>query len=71
MVNQYITDLRNVCELGKRGVAIKNDLLNNVYNITRIAIETYDFPFTKGTGNQDFVLKAYSDEMYDLLTQVV
>jgi len=47
--------------------SIKCDLLNNVFEIYTIAIESYDFPFTKGMENQAFTIKAYSDDNYQLL----
>jgi hypothetical protein len=50
-------------------VHIVCDLLNNVFEITRIAIESYDFPFTKGIENQAFTIKAYSDDNYQLLEE--
>jgi len=39
----------------------------NQMDILRIAVESYDFPFTKGVENQAFVIKGYSDGDYDLL----
>lgn len=42
------------------------DVLNGL-DIYRIAVESYDFPFTKGVENQTFVIKGYSDSDYDLL----
>jgi len=51
-------------------VDITCDLLNNYYGIQRIAIETFDFPLTKGVENQQFTIKGYSDDVFDLLTQI-
>jgi len=41
--------------------------LFNEMDVQRIAIESIDFPFTKGVENQAFVIKAYSDSTYTLL----
>lgn len=40
------------------------------FGITHIAIESYDFPFTKGTENYQFTIKGYSDEAYSLLEEM-
>lgn len=41
-------------------------LLNDL-EIFDIVIENYDLPHTKGEGNQAFTIKAFSDDVYDLL----
>ena len=64
----YIKKLRKYCE-AKESIHITNDLLNSVYGIDRIAIESYDFPHTKGMENQAFVIKAFSDDLYELLEE--
>lgn len=65
---QYMAELRRYCE-AKESIHITCDLLNSYFDITRIAIETFDFPFTKGIENQQFTIKAYSDDLYDLLIE--
>lgn len=49
-----------------KSISVKCPVFNQM-DILRIAIETYDFPFTKGVENQAFIIKAFSDEDYDLL----
>jgi len=68
MLDSYITTLRTYMEAAE-AVHITCGILNNVFNITRIAIESYDFPFTKGMENQAFTIKAYSDDNYQLLEE--
>jgi hypothetical protein len=67
-LNDDIFTLREYLE-ATESVHIICDLLNNVFKITRIAIESYDFPFTKGIENQAFTIKAYSDDNYQLLEE--
>jgi hypothetical protein len=67
-LNDDIFRLREYLEAAE-SVHIVCDLLNNVFEITRIAMESYDFPFTKGMENQAFTIKAYSDDNYQLLEE--
>lgn len=64
----YIQQLRHYCE-AKESVVVVCDMLNSVYDVTRVSIESCDYPFTKGEENQMFTIKAYSDDLYDLLTE--
>ncbi len=66
-----IERLREICE-AKEAVMVICDYLNceDTFNINYIAIESYDFPFTKGMENQVFSIKAYSDDGYSLLEEV-
>lgn len=66
LLNEYIKQLRNILE-HNQSVALVNDTLNDGYNIRYIAIESYNFPFTKGVENQSFSLSGYSDDSYSLL----
>lgn len=59
--------LRAYCESPKV-VEVENDLLE-VFNITRIAIETYQFAHTPGRQNQQFTIKAYSDDDFELIVE--
>jgi hypothetical protein len=68
-LNADIFDLTRYLEAAE-AIHVTCDLLNNVFNITRIAIESYEFPFTKGMENQAFTIKAYSDDNYQLLEQI-
>ena len=61
----YLKALRDFCE-APMSIPILCDLFNEM-DIHNIAIESYDFPFTKGVENQAFVIKASSDETYTLL----
>ena len=65
-----IKKLRGICEK-REAVSVYCDFLNNeeTFNINKIAIESYDFPFTKGMENQSFSIKAYSDDGYSLLEE--
>lgn len=65
-----IARLREFCE-AKEAVKVICDYLNceDTFNINYIAIESYDFPFTKGMENQVFSIKAYSDDGYSLLEE--
>jgi hypothetical protein len=62
-----IRKLRSYCE-NRSTLLVDNDLFC-LFNINRIAIESYDFPFTKGVENQTFAIKAYSDDMFDLIIE--
>jgi hypothetical protein len=64
-----IKKLREICEQGKTGVGVTNDLLNNYMDITRLAIYDFDFPHTKGEENQSFVIKAWSDDLFQLIEE--
>lgn len=67
----HLSNLRKVCNMAE-SVEIVSEYLNNpsTFGINRIAIESYDFPFTKGLENQSFTIKAYSDDSYKLLEEV-
>lgn len=45
---------------------IECDTLNNVYRVTHVVVESFDFPFTKGAENQSFSFSLVSDDSYDL-----
>lgn len=68
-LNTMIGDLRNICEKAE-AVDIYCDFLNKSFGINKIAVESCDFPFTKGIENQSFTIKAYSDDGYSLLEEV-
>ncbi|MDR2652188.1 MAG: DUF6046 domain-containing protein [Prevotellaceae bacterium] len=59
--------LKNICE-ARQAINIKSQLLL-VFGITRITIEDFSFPFTKGLENQMYTIKAYSDDKFDLLIE--
>ena len=64
-------DLVSMLASGVNGFNVKCDILNNYLNIQRIAIEAWDFPHTPGAENQAFTIKAYSDDIYTLLEEIV
>lgn len=64
-----VSKLREICEKAE-AVEIVCEYLNTTFGISRIAVESCDFPFTKGMENQSFTIKAYSDDGYELLEEV-
>lgn len=60
--------LRSYCE-GRQTVLVMSDLFT-VFNIKRIAIESFELPFTAGKANQQFTIKAVSDD-FDADTLIV
>lgn len=65
-LHEYLQRLRTYLE-APESVSVVCDLLNNVFDIFSISIDTYEFPFTQGEDNQQFTIKAYSDDSYSLL----
>lgn len=64
----YPKEVNQVREFFKQHQAI--DVLCTLLNeldIKMIAIESFDLPFTKGKNNQAFEIKAYSDDVFQLL----
>ena len=59
-----VARLKNFCEAA--AVTALSPLLE-VFGISRIVIESWDFPFTSGANNQNYSIKAYSDDIYKLL----
>jgi len=51
-----------------KSIKVECTLLND-RGIDMIAIEGYNLPFTKGAENQDFEIKAYSDDIVELLIE--
>jgi hypothetical protein len=47
-------------------ILVSNELFR-IFNIERLAIENYALPSTKGIENQTFTIKAYSNDMFELL----
>lgn len=60
-----IRKLRSICE-ARQTIDVQSELFT-LFDITKIAIEDYSFPYTKGMENQMFSIKGYSDEMVKLL----
>lgn len=59
-----VARLRSFCEAAR--VQVLSPLLE-IFGISRIVIESWDFPFTAGACNQNYSIKAYSDDIYKLL----
>lgn len=59
-----VSKLRSYCEAGH--VEALCPLLE-IFGIGRIVIESWDIPFTSGSANQNYTIKAYSDDIYKLL----
>lgn len=66
---EKVSKLRGICEKAE-AVEIVCEYLNETFGISRIAVESCEFPFTKGVENQSFTIKAYSDDGYELLEEV-
>jgi hypothetical protein len=56
--------LREFCE-ARKVIEVESRLLS-IFNISRLAIEDYSLPFTKGVENQMYAIKAYSDDEFQL-----
>ena len=59
-----VARLKNFCEAA--AVNVLSPLLE-VFGISRIVIDSWEMPFTAGTANQNYTIKAYSDDVYKLL----
>ena len=59
-----VATLRKYCEAAK--VKVYSPLLE-VFGISRMVIEQYDFPMTTGNYNQNYSLTCHSDDTYKLL----
>jgi len=59
--------LRTFCE-AKKTIDVKCPLFT-IFNITKVVISSFEFPFTKGQENQMFTIKAYSDDAHNLLIE--
>lgn len=58
--------LYDLCTCGEV-LDIISPQLNDVFGIQQIIIESFDFPHTKGMENQNYTIKAYSDDAWNLL----
>ena len=57
--------LRYYCE-AREGLDVECELFE-IFGITRIVIESYEIPFTKGENRQEYSITAYSDYSFKLL----
>lgn len=65
---EYFERLRDYC-LSPTGLEVKNNILE-LLNISRIAVEDFSFPFSKGENVQAYDIKAYSDFSADFLLEI-
>ena len=56
--------LRTLCEAAKLQVSCP---LFEIFSISQIVVESFNFPFTAGAQNQAYTIKAVSDDIYQLL----
>lgn len=61
----YVSKLRKILE-ARETIDVKCKLFE-IFDIERIAVESFDFPFTKSEENQAYTITAYSDDNWDLL----
>lgn len=59
-----VARLKSFCEAAS--VTALSPLLE-VFGISRLVIESWEMPFTAGEANQNYTIKAYSDDIYKLL----
>lgn len=59
-----VKKLRTICEATK--VQVMSPIFE-LFSIDRLVIESFDFPFTSGPGNQAYTIGAVSDDIYKLL----
>lgn len=52
----------------RQAIDVQCRILNDL-NISSIVIDSFDLPFTKGAENQAFTIKAYSDDVFNLLIE--
>ncbi|MDR0582262.1 MAG: DUF6046 domain-containing protein [Prevotellaceae bacterium] len=64
---EELRKLRGYME-ARKVLNIQSRLLG-LFGITRLAIEDYSLPFTKGMENQMYTIKGYSDDMEELLIE--
>lgn len=62
--DNMVRTLRGFCEAGK--VYASCPLLE-IFGVDRLVIESWEFPFTAGEANQNYKIKALSDDVYKLL----
>ncbi len=62
-----LSRLRQVCEAAE-AVQVDCDLLK-YFDVYKVVVESYDFPFTQGDNKQRYSLKCISDDLTDVLTE--
>lgn len=64
---EEVKRLRAICE-AREPIDVLAPCFEN-FNITRIVIESFDFPHTKGEENQNYSINAVSDDAWNLLLE--
>lgn len=62
--DEDVQRLRRLCENAKLQVSCP---LFEIFSITQIVVESWEFPFTSGRQNQAFTISAVSDDIFKLL----
>lgn len=68
-LNEQVQELQSILVCGE-SLAVVNDLLNDGYGITRLVVDSFQFPHTKGMQNQSYTIKCYSDSSINILEEV-
>ena len=68
-LNEQVQELQSILVCGE-SLAVVNDFLNDGYGITRLVVDSFQFPHTKGMQNQSYTIKCYSDSSINILEEV-
>ena len=68
-LKQAVQELSDICAV-RESLEVTCGILNDQYDITRLAIDNLQLPFTPGMLNQQFTITAVSDTSYELLEKV-
>lgn len=68
-LNEQVQELQTMLVSGE-SLAVVNDLLNDGYGITRLVVDSFQFPHTKGLQNQGYSIKCYSDSSINILEEM-
>ena len=68
-LEKAIMEIDAVCQV-RESVKVTCPVLNDIYGICSLAIESLQLPFTPGELNQQFTITALSDTSHELLEEV-
>lgn len=68
-LNNMVQQLKEMCESGET-LQVESDWLNDGFGVTRLVVESFQFPHTKGLQNQSYTIKCYSDSSINILEEV-
>lgn len=68
-LSEAVRELSEICAV-RESLEVTCEMLNDQYDITRIAVKDLQLPFTQGELNQQFSITALSDSSYELLEEV-